>query len=52
MKDNKEKMTQDEVAKVFGVTRHYIQQVERRALKKLLAELRRRGIKKQDLLGD
>lgn len=52
MKDNKENMTQYEVAKLFGVSRHRIQEIERRAIKKLLAELKRRGIKKHDLLGD
>lgn len=51
-KNENEKMTQEEVAKSFGVTRNYIQQVEKRAIEKLLAELKRRGIKKQDLLGD
>jgi DNA-directed RNA polymerase sigma subunit (sigma70/sigma32) len=44
------RMTQDEVAESFGVTRNYIQQIEKRALEKLRAELKKRGIKKQDLL--
>ena len=46
------RMTQDEVAELFGVTRNYIQQIEKRALEKLRAELKKRGIKKQDLLGE
>jgi DNA-directed RNA polymerase sigma subunit (sigma70/sigma32) len=46
------RMTQDEVAESFGVTRNYIQQIEKRALEKLRAELKKRGIKKQDLLGE
>lgn len=44
------RMTQDEIAESFGVTRNYIQQIEKRALEKLRAELKKRGIKKQDLL--
>lgn len=44
-------MTQKEVAEVFGVTRNYIQQVEKRAMEKLRAELKKRGLKKEDYLG-
>jgi DNA-directed RNA polymerase sigma subunit (sigma70/sigma32) len=50
--DNKETgMTQKEVAELFGVTRNYIQQVEKRAMEKLRAELKKRGLKKEDYLG-
>jgi DNA-directed RNA polymerase specialized sigma subunit len=50
-KKNKDwNMTQEEVAQVFGVTRNYVQQIEKRAIEKLRAELKKRGIKKQDLL--
>jgi DNA-directed RNA polymerase specialized sigma subunit len=50
-KKNKDwNMTQEEVAEVFGVTRNYVQQIEKRAIEKLRAELKKRGIKKQDLL--
>jgi DNA-directed RNA polymerase specialized sigma subunit len=44
-------MSQKEVAEVFGVTRNYIQQVEKRAMEKLRAELKKRGLKKEDYLG-
>lgn len=46
------RMTQDEVAESFGVSRNYIQQIEKRAMEKLRAELQKRGYKKQDLLGE
>ncbi len=46
------RMTQDEVAESFGVSRNYIQQIEKRALEKLRSELKKRGINKQDLLGE
>ena len=46
------RMTQDEVAESFGVSRNYIQQIEKRAMEKLRAELQKRGFKKQDLLGE
>lgn len=46
------RMTQDEVAELFGVSRNYIQQIEKRAIEKLRAELQKRGFKKQDLLGE
>ena len=50
-KKNKDwNMTQEEVAEVFGVSRNYVQQIEKRAIEKLRAELKKRGIKKQDLL--
>ena len=50
--DNKEAgMTQKEIAELFGVTRNYIQQVEKRAMEKLRAELKKRGLKKEDYLG-
>lgn len=46
------RMTQDEVAESFGVSRNYIQQIEKRAMEKVRAELQKRGFKKQDLLGE
>ena len=46
------RMTQDEVAESFGVCRNYIQQIEKRAMEKVRAELQKRGLKKQDLLGE
>jgi len=50
-KKNKDwNMTQEEVAEAFGITRNYVQQIEKRAIEKLRAELKKRGIKKQDLL--
>lgn len=45
------RMTQDEVAESFGVSRNYIQQIEKRAMEKVRAELEKRGIKKEDYLG-
>ena len=51
-KNSKEQnMTQEEVAQAFGVTRNYVQQVEKRALEKLRAELKKRGVKKEDYIG-
>jgi DNA-directed RNA polymerase specialized sigma subunit len=44
-------MSQKEVAEAFGVTRNYIQQVEKRAMEKLRTELKKRGLKKEDYLG-
>lgn len=44
-------MSQKEVAELFGVSRNYIQQVEKRAMEKLRAELIKRGLKKEDYLG-
>ena len=46
------RMTQDEVAESFGVSRNYIQQIEKSAMEKVRAELQKRGLKKQDLLGE
>ena len=45
------RMTQDEVAQSFGVTRNCIQQIEKRAMEKVRAELKKRGIEKEDYLG-
>lgn len=50
-KSKEQNMTQEEVAQAFGVTRNYVQQVEKRALEKLRAELKKRGLKKEDYLG-
>ena len=51
-KKNKDwNMTQEEVAQVFGVTRNYVQQIEKRALEKIRAELKKRGVKKEDYIG-
>ena len=44
-------MSQKEVAEVFGVSRNYIQQVEKRAMEKIRAEMKKRGIKIEDYLG-
>lgn len=44
-------MTQKEVAEVFGVTRNYIQQVEKRAMEKVRKEMKKRGLKIEDYLG-
>ena len=41
-------MTQQEVADAFGVSRAAIADIEKRALRKLRNELRRRGITMQD----
>lgn len=46
------RMTQDEVAESFGVSRNYIQQIEKRAMEKVRTEMQKRGFKKQDLLGE
>jgi DNA-directed RNA polymerase sigma subunit (sigma70/sigma32) len=45
-------MTQEEVAKSFGMTRIAIQQIEKRALEKFKKEIAKRGIKKEDYLGE
>lgn len=47
---DKYSMTQHEVAKEIGVSRVAIQQIERRAIKKIIAELKKRNIKVSDLL--
>lgn len=44
-------MTQEEVAQAFGITRNYVQQIEKRALEKIRAELKKRGVKKEDYIG-
>ena len=49
---NKDKqMTQEEVARSFGMTRNSIQQIEKRAMEKFKKEIAKRGIKKEDYLG-
>lgn len=48
---NNTEMSQKEVAEVFGVSRNYIQQVEKRAIEKIRAEMKKRGIKIEDYLG-
>lgn len=47
---NNEYMTQKEVAEIIGVSRCAIQQIENRAIKKIIKELQRRNIKLSDLL--
>lgn len=48
---NNTEMSQKEVAEAFGVSRNYIQQVEKRAIEKIRAEMKKRGIKIEDYLG-
>jgi len=45
-------MTQEEVAEAFGISRNYVQQIEKRALEKLRAEFKKRGVMKEDYLGE
>jgi DNA-directed RNA polymerase sigma subunit (sigma70/sigma32) len=52
-KKNKDwNMTQEEVAEAFGISRNYVQQIEKRALEKLRAEFKKRGVMKEDYLGE
>ena len=51
-KNTDRQMTQEEVAQIFGMTRNAIQQIEKRALKKFKKEIAKRGIKKEDYLGE
>jgi DNA-binding XRE family transcriptional regulator len=44
-------MTQDEVAKVLGVSREYIASIEKDAKIKALKILEKRGLKFDDLVG-
>jgi excisionase family DNA binding protein len=44
-------MTQDEVAKVLGVSREYIASIEKEAKIKALKILEKRGLKFDDLVG-
>lgn len=45
-------MTQQEVAEVLGVRREAISLMEKRIMDKIRAEFEKRGIKKEDYLGD
>lgn len=45
-------MTQQEVAEALGTQRQVISTIEKKAMEKIRAELERRGIKKEDYLGD
>lgn len=45
-------MTLDEIADAFNVTRERIRQIENNALRKLRIELRRRGLRPEDVLPD
>jgi transcriptional regulator len=45
-------MTQQEVAEALGTRREVISLIEKRIMTKIRAEFERRGIKKEDYLGD
>jgi DNA-binding XRE family transcriptional regulator len=45
-------MTQQEVAEALGVRREAISLMEKKIMMKIRAEFERRGIKKEDYLGD
>ena len=45
-------MTQEEVAEALGTRREVISLMEKRIMQKIRAEFERRGIKKEDYLGD
>ena len=47
---NKTDMTHQAIADDLGVSRHTVAQIEEKALKKLRAELFKRGVDKEDLL--
>lgn len=51
-KDYSDGMTQQEIADVLGVSRNAVQQMERNIIRKLQREFERRGIKKEDYLGE
>ena len=54
MTDRKELtvMTQQEVAEALGTRREVISMMEKRIMQKIRAEFEKRGIKKEDYLGD
>ena len=45
-------MTQEEVAEALGVRREVISLIEKKIMQKIRAEFLKRGIKKEDYLGD
>jgi transcriptional regulator len=45
-------MTQQEVAEALGVRREVISLMEKKIMQKIRAEFLKRGIKKEDYLGD
>jgi transcriptional regulator len=45
-------MTQEEVAEALGTRREVISLMEKRIMQKIRAEFEKRGIKKEDYLGD
>ena len=45
-------MTQEEVAEALGTRREVISVMEKRIMQKIRAEFEKRGIKKEDYLGD
>ena len=48
--DDDDGMTQEEIAKALGVSRPLVSQIERNALMKIRRILRRKNLKKEDLL--
>ena len=54
MTDRKDipQMTQQEVAEALGTRREVISLIEKRIMTKIRAEFERRGIKKEDYLGE
>ena len=51
-KDYSNGMTQQEIADILGVTRNAVQQMERNIIRKIQRAFEKRGIKKEDYLGD
>ena len=43
-------MTQEEVAKELGLTRQTVTHIEKRAIEKVLKALKKKGVKKGDML--
>ena len=51
-KDYSDGMTQQEIADILGVSRNAIQQMERNIIRKIQRAFEKRGIKKEDYLGE
>lgn len=51
-KDYTDGMTQQQIADVLGVSRNAVQQMERNIIRKIQRILEKRGIKKEDYLGE
>lgn len=51
-KDYSDGMTQQEIADILGVTRNAVQQMERNIIRKIQRAFEKRGIKKEDYLGE